>query len=117
MITTETAEYKAKELHEQTSTGTIIKSEIESRQVTKTPLEVTQKTTDQRDLALKSVGYTKLNNDLYYKSLDDDRQKVKFITFNNNRVSVFYREHYLEVGNEIYNGPVGFLEDLEEYIN
>ena len=98
------------------STGSKLGTEVITTEKTKTPLTIKQTSTDQRELALKSQGYSKLDEDNYYKKLDEENQHVKFIRFKNNRLSIFERKTFLEIGYEIFNGPINYLEDIQDYL-
>lgn len=118
MITETTTKFRGKIYSEETKTGKTKRTVgVEEEQVTLTPLEVKMESFDQREKAMSSQGYEKLDEDNYYKKLDDENQKVKFVRFRNNRVSIFQRNHFLEIGSEIYNGPITYLEDLIPYLS
>lgn len=119
MITQQTTETQTKSIHESTSTGTIVKTNSESVKVDKTPLTITKVVTDQRTQALKSKGFDKVNDSMYVKRFDDTgSQRMLFITFKNNTVSIINREHTLDLGDTIFeSNNVQYLEEIEEYLN
>lgn len=118
MITETVKEQTVISKEESKNTGTKAHTEYTTQETTKTPLTITKEVTDQRDLAMKSKDFSKVEDNLYVRRFDDNMsQRVLFVKFNNELVTIINRPHTLSLGETIFEGKVQYLEDLNEYLN
>lgn len=119
MITEEVKEQTVIGRNEDRGTSTKSHTECVTQIVTKTPLTITKEITSQRDEVLKSKDFTKVEDNLYVKRFDEDMsQRMLFVRFNNNLVTIINRPNNLSLGEVIFeSNNVQYLEDFEEYLN